>query len=330
MGVFERHGHLLTRRAALAAGVAAADVDALVARGEVVAVRRGVYTPRSVWDGLDDRRERPVCIARAASAAMLTPHLLSHGSAALEMGLPLLRESTRLVHVTRLGVLGSRTEHGVKHHKAPFVTEQIRFVDGRPVLDAARTVADIAREDGLTAGIVAADGALRQGVTRADLCAAVEPMRSWPHVKTVRQVVELADAGAESVLESAGRVMVLELGLGRPQTQFGLHDGGRVAWCDLRIGRHVFEFDGKAKYRSEEEGGLAREEPRDVLWREKQRQDFVCGFKLGMSRVVWDDVFGQRREQVKRRLMREYLDTVGRFGHDISDLAPYIIRTPRG
>ncbi len=329
VGAFARHGQLLTRRQALAVGATAPEIDGYVARREWVAVRRGVYALPTFWDGLDDRRERPLYAARAASAAMLVPHLISHGSAALELGLPLLRESTGLVHVTRFGVLGSRTRFGVKHHKAPFATEQIVFVDGRPVLDHARTVADIAREDGLTAGVVAADGAMRRGTTRADLRRAVEPMVSWPYVTVVRQVAELADPGAESVLESAGRVLVEELGLGRPQTQFGLRAGGRVAWCDLRIGRHIFEFDGQVKYRPEELGGFARSDPAEVLWREKQRQDFVCGFKLGMSRVVWADVFGAARESTKRRLTREYLDTVARFGSDISDLAPYVIRTPR-
>ena len=55
---------------------------------------------------------------------------------------------------------------------------QIEFVGNRPVLDRARTVADIAREHGLRHGVVAADSALRAGVTRSQLEAAVRPMRS--------------------------------------------------------------------------------------------------------------------------------------------------------
>lgn len=69
-------------------------------------------------------------------------------------------------------------------------------------------------------------------------------------------------------------------------------------------------------------------DPNQVLWDEKQRQDWVCGFKLGMSRLVWADYWGARRAQTLERLRREYLDTCARFGTDIEDLRPYIIRRP--
>ena len=130
-------------------------------------------------------------------------------------------------------------------------------------------------------------------------------MRSWPHVTWARDAVDLADPGSDSVGESLARLLVIELGLGRPQTQFGLTDGGRVAWCDLRIGRHVFEFDGKLKYHRPEDGGVATERAEEVVWREKQRQDWVCGFKLGMSRIVWADLWGDARRRALGRLARE-------------------------
>jgi hypothetical protein len=66
-----------------------------------------------------------------------------------------------------------------------------------------------------------------------------------------------------------------------------------------------------------------------VLWREKTRQDWLTGFKLGMSRVIWDDLFGVAREQTKVRLEREYRETCRRFGTTIEDLTPYLARGPR-
>ena len=68
--------------------------------------------------------------------------------------------------------------------------------------------------------------------------------------------------------------------------------------------------------------------PEQVLDDEKDRQDFVCGFKLGMSRIVWADYWGARRELALRRFEREYLDTCARFGTSIEDLAPYVVRRP--
>lgn len=69
--------------------------------------------------------------------------------------------------------------------------------------------------------------------------------------------IALADPGAESWLESEGRLLVIGLGIGRPQTQFGLTAEGRTGWCDLRVGRQVFEVDGALKYDEDNLTGLS-------------------------------------------------------------------------
>lgn len=326
-GVLRRHDHLLTRRQAVAAGLSRVAVDQWLRAGVWTAVRRGVYTSTEHWESLDDWRGKPLLRARAASLAMRRPHVLSHDSAALELGMPLLRVEPELVHVTRPGVTGSRTEHGVKHHRAAYAPTEIVRRSGRAVLGPARTAVDIAREHGFAAGLVAADGALRVGATREELAAAAAGMVRWSAGATARAVAELADDGGTNPLESVARALVIELGFGVPQTQVGLTDGRREVWCDLLLGRHVIETDGRIKYLPPELGGLA-EDPHDALWAEKSRQDFVCGFKLGMSRVVWADLFGSRREQTKERLVREYLDTTRRFGDSVADLAPFRVHRP--
>ncbi len=54
-----------------------------------------------------------------------------------------------------------------------------------------------------------------------------------------REAVELADHRADNVAESLSRLLVLELGVGPVEPQFGLREGSRVAWCDLRTrGKH--------------------------------------------------------------------------------------------
>ena len=328
VAAFASHGHLLSRRQALEAGASTTEIDRWVRTGRWVNVRRGIYALREFWDGLDEWRGQPLYAARAASLAMTRPHVMSHDSAALEHGLEVLLPKQSLVHVTRRGVLGSRVEHGVKHHKAPYRPAQVLTVDGRRVLDMARTVADIARDRGLEAGLVTADSALRAGVTRAQLHEATVAMRNWPGVTVTRDVADLADDGAENAAESLARKLVTDLGHGRPQTQFGLSDGRRTVWCDLRLGRHCFEFDGALKYRTTERGGLSTD-PERTLWEEKQRQDFIGGFKLGVSRIVWADLWGEARERALERLEREYLDTCRRWGTSIEDLAPFLVTGPR-
>ncbi len=326
--VMAEQSGLVLRRQALATGMSAEEIKRTVRRGEWVAVRRGVYTTRSLWDALEPR-ERPLLEVRAASLNMVMPHVISHDSAALLHGMPILEATPRLVHITRFGVQGSRTRHGVKHHLAPFESKQIDFVDGLPVLDIARTAVDICREHGRRHGLVACDSAMRLIGDRSLLHEAAAPMRSWRHVTVVRDCVGRADAGAETVGESLFRDLLDELGLGPVETQFGLRADGREVWCDMRIGRQVFEFDGRLKFRTEAEGGVAKRDPGDVLWAEKKRQDFVCGFKLGMSRAVWADLMPGRREATKRRVLREYTDTCARFGTSIEDLEPYVVRRLR-
>ena len=68
--------------------------------------------------------------------------------------------------------------------------------------------------------------------------------------------------------------------------------------------------------------------PDEVLWQEKLRQDFICGFKLGVSRVTFVDTLPASSRATKARVRRELLDTRARFGDSIDDLAPYIVRRP--
>jgi hypothetical protein len=128
------------------------------------------------------------------------------------------------------------------------------------------------------------------GVPRSALEAALEPMRSWPNITKARTAVSLADGGARNPGEGLARHLVLELGLAdeAPETQFPLWIEGRVAWCDLRVGCHVFEFDGRLKYRRTDEGGIA-ERPEDVIWEEKKRERLIAAEGVGVSRIVWED-----------------------------------------
>jgi len=329
LGVMATQRGLITRAQAVHAGLSPERIDRLVRAGTWVAVRRAVYAERPLWDDLTEWEARQLLRDRAASLRITKPHVLSHTSSALELGLAILRPGVSMTHVTRRGVRGTRHEFGVKHHLAPYRQDQVEARDGVLVLDGARTAVDIAREYGLRAGVVACDSARRTGLSKSALVAAYEGMRSWPEVTVAREAVELSDPGSDSVGETLARELVTELGHGRPQTQFGLTDGRREVWCDLRIGRHIVEFDGRVKYSRPEHGGLARLDPDEVVWREKQRQDFVCGFKLGMSRLVWGDLWGSARDRALARLAREYADTSARFGDNIADLAPYIVRRSR-
>lgn len=321
------HG-LITYVAATSLGLSDLEIRHLVRRGTLVVVRRGVLADGELWTALDEWTGRPVLRARAAHLVTVEEHVMSHNSAGHLWGLPMLDPGDGFEHVTREDVRGSRAKAGIKHHTAPYHPDQVVSVDGLDVLDLARTVADIGRQHGYLHGLVAADAARQLGVSLKQLQLAVEPMENWPGVRSARAAIAHSDPGAESVGETLMRDVVtscaIELGPGDPQSQFFIGDpSGRFAVCDLRVGRHVFEFDGKVKFRRKELGGLS-DNPEQSLWDEKTREDFVRSFRLGVSRVVWSELLPGARKRLRERLEREWWASYHLFGSSIDDLAPHL------
>lgn len=321
---------LISRHEALREGLSADDVHRLVESGRWVTVRRGWYTSADLWDDLDELRGRPLLELRAAHRGLHGTHVLSHSSAALIADLPILRPRDGLIHVTKFGSPRARVRHGIKHHQSRYRISEVEFAQGLPVLGLARTALDIARESGFVAGVCAVDSARQRGVCVSELWAARIPMRHWPGVSLVDDVVRFSDGGAETLGESLTRILLAEAGLQPIETQFELRDATGRARCDMRVGRQMIEFDGLVKLRSVTRGGHAFGPPEEVVAEEKRRQDWVCGFELGMSRVTWSELWGRQRELTKQRLVREHAATTARYGTDIADLAPYVVHRRAG
>lgn len=314
-----QHG-LITSRQLARAGLDPNDVRRLLTAERLLRLRRGVYVDREAWDSLEPYRQQPILRIRAAQLSLTsTGYVFSHDSSAivLDMGAPDPRLS--LVHVTRAKVHGDAERAGVKHHLAPFRPDDRCESEGLPVLGRARTALDMVREHGRAHGLASCYAAMRHGVTRAQLLDVLATMAAWPHSRCMRWCIEHADCLAESYLESLVREFVLELGIGRPELQFGLTDGHTTAFTDLCVGRHFFEGDGALKYGPDNPSGV---DPIAVLVEEKRRHDFLTGFKLGSSRLTYVDLFSGRRAALAR-VAREYADTCARFGTNVDDLAPY-------
>lgn len=318
-----QHG-LITHQQALRAGLESREIARLAKDGPWVRLRRGVYADGDSYRALEPFRDAPVLRMRAADLAARLPVVFSHDSAAilLELGCPDAQSS--LLHIARRNHRATTTSGGIRTHGALFEADDVCEVAGLSVLRPARTAIDMVREHGLWPGMASCDAALRQGVAQEELKEVAERMRKWPHKRRIDRAIELADPGAESYLESLGRGLVHDLGIGHPETQFGLSDGTRTIWGDIRVGRHLFEPDGKLKYFLQGQGPT----PGQILWEEKLRQDFITGFKLGVSRITMHDCLAGRPAAL-RRLSREYADTVARFGTDMSDLAPYLVDRSR-
>lgn len=316
------------RAVALGAGlVTTADLRRLGADDQTIArwvrrrllrtVRRGVFTTPEHWAALGEYDGRPLLRVRAARLSMRHRHVLSHDSAALAHGLPLIDPATALVHFSREDLRATRHRAGVLQHAARYRSDLVDVVDGLPALNASRTVCDLARFHGYRHGLVAADAALRCGIARSDLEAVADAMHQWPYSLTVRAVVADADPGAESPGETLARELVLEAGLGPVETQFPIAHAAGIFWCDIRVRRHLIEFNGRIKYLSAADGGLSHGDLERQLWAERKREREMCAPGFGMSQLVWADFWGERRVQAIRRLQEADRAIALRFGTDI-------------
>jgi hypothetical protein len=308
-----QHG-IFSRAQALRAGYTEREVKALTRpEGEWAVVRLGVYCERHLLDPLD-ARARWLLKDRAAVLSSRRPATLSHDSAARLLGIDTLDPPSPASHLTLYGPRGARTNSGLTRHRdlQPLCVERR---DDLVATSYARTAVDIARWHGYRRGLVAIDSARWLGVPKADFEAELARMTHHPHIARAHAALADSDSGAESVLESLGRELVASMGIGEVQTQFAVRlVGGRVVWCDIRVGCHLFECEGMLKLVPSDRGGVASDTPEAVVWKQQARRTDICAEGFGMSRIVWADCFGPGREKARDRLRKEYAVTEARFG----------------
>jgi hypothetical protein len=163
-----------------------------------------------------------------------------------------------------------------------------------------RTVIDLAREHGVTAGVVALDFALHTELIDLDVVTEdVDRCVRWPGVRTARQAISLSDGRSESVLETRSRLKLAEFGLPVPdlQRRIGNEWGGFVArvdfyWDEFGV---VGEADGAMKYDGTDP---------EPLVAEKKRQSAVEDLDLEVVR--WGNADLRNFGEVATRLRRAF------------------------
>lgn len=277
-------GFVITHAQARGVGLSPADVRRLVRRGTWTAPRRNALCvlPRPTTEERQPHGLRPEVQASALALVMPTA-VVSHESVVAMRGLPLLSDPVRPIATAREGNGGGRPECLV--HLAGLWTGEIERWFGCAVTTVARTVVDVARNSGAKAGLVVADAALHDElVTVSQLVAAVERAARWPGNMTARRVVRIADARAESPLESLSRLVIIDAGLPVPDLQRWVRTASgtfRVdgAWEERMV---ILEADGMLKYRSD-----------DALRHEKLRQEALERAGYLVVRVTWADVMNE-------------------------------------
>lgn len=272
-------------RAEILLGSTDRELRALVRSGDLERLHRETY----LRGGRDLRREdryrlRAEAYVRRRRQDGFDP-VLAGPSAAVVLDLPLFGPPPDGIYVVGTGS-GGRASRGLAIPVARPPAAGVGTVDGFRLVAPARTVLDVARLRSLTAGVVAADAALRFGrCTADDLGAALDHLRGHKGVAAARTCADLADARSESPGESWSAVVLHVNGLPRPERQETFHDDrgpiGRSDfwWPDRRT---VGEFDGKVKYGRANPSGRP---PEDVLWEEKVREDRLRA--IGLTVVRW-------------------------------------------
>lgn len=265
--------------------------------GQVRRVRQGAYVDAAAWDAAD-RRGRSILRIQAVLASRGFRDVVSHESAAVLLGLPLLREPSA-VHVTDPGARSTRSRSGLVWHAAPLDAGAVIEMPPFRVTSVVRTAADVARDGAFPEAVAVLDGVLRLGhVARESIEAAVVASPRVVGRNGALRCVAFADADAANPGESLSRVVVDDLGFERPLLQEPFEDdAGLVGFVDFcwDAAGVVGEFDGFQKYSKPEY--LRGRTPSQVVVDERQRERRLEALPE-VSRVlrwVWADIIDPPR-----------------------------------
>lgn len=280
-------------------GMADHEIRALHTSGGWMSVHNGSFIGSSYADSLDDTSRHRLLID-AVVPTLSDSAVVSHESAAVLHGLPLYEVELSKVHVTRNRRGGGRTTAGVVTHCSAL--DDFVVVDGVKVTTLARTLVDIARTTTLDTAVVLGDVALRQGASSLEVAEELERARRWRGIAAARRIADFLDARSESVAESLSRIRLHRHGFGDVELQVEIRDskGKFLGRGDFGVTPEVVgECDGKAKYVKYLRPG---EEPGDVAFKEKRREDWIRDTGLQFVSWTWDEIF--RFEVVVDRLRR--------------------------
>lgn len=285
-----------------ASGMNSYAVGVLVQRGELRRVRTGWYVLGPKWEAeTPEGRYRLVVRATAAHAA--TELLLSHHSAAVMHGLPLIGAWPATTHALFPEAQGGSSHRLLTAHRGipdPLST----VISGVRVTSLRRTLVDMAAGSSFLIGVAMIDHVLHQEALRLNAerdagirgappitkdvllteLAVVHPRVGW---RAAHRAIAFATGLSANAGESLGRVRFEELGFEIPELQVHFDVRGHSYFVDYfwRGIRKIGEFDGHLKYtRGEVMNG------RDivgVVTAEKNREDLLRPLVNSFDRWGW-------------------------------------------
>ncbi|HWM33111.1 MAG TPA: hypothetical protein VNR36_02615, partial [Pseudolysinimonas sp.] len=245
------------------------------------------------WRALsvDDRHRHQ---ALAAAHASRTHPTLSHHSAALIWGVPIVEDHPEVVHVLSTPATGTRSEGGFRRHATAFPEVGLIHVDGVAVTDLERTLVEFTVGTSFRNAVAALDWAFgpehRGGpprTTKEAVLAMAARLRLVKGRRKLQRAVEFADPRSGSPGESLSRAVMHEWRFPAPELQVEFRDAhGLIGyvdfwWPDQNL---IGEFDGRTKYMDHDI--LGTRTPAEVVIAEKRREDRLRA--LGPRVTRWD------------------------------------------
>ncbi len=204
-------------------------------------ISRGQY----VWSALREDIELEL---RAVADRLPSEYAFSGATAAWLHGLNM--DPVDPIEATVPRALPVRARAGLRLRRASLHEEDVVVYRGFRSTSPMRTVCDLASRRDRVESVVAIDMSLHAGLVQtAELAREVDRRIGTKGVRLLRRAVSLADARAESPMETRVRVQLVAARLPVPAVQAELHDahGQFLARVDLLYAdeRLVIEFDGQ-------------------------------------------------------------------------------------
>ncbi|CRZ19037.1 hypothetical protein [Mycolicibacterium neworleansense] len=139
---------------------------------------------------------------------------------------------------------------GLKVRTETIEDDEITLVDGTPITSPARTALDIGSWYPRDDAVAALDALARAtNLKTADVDLLMQRYARRRGIQRARTALELMDGGAQSPRETWLRLIIIDGGLPRPQTQIPVYDGPGdpfayldMGWDDIKV---AAEYDGE-------------------------------------------------------------------------------------
>lgn len=303
---------VFSRAELLARGFTRGEIDRALARGSLVCVSTGFYAPATLGQHSPQIRHQRWALAMLRSVAKRSA--LAHVSAATVHGLAIHDIDLSRVRLARDDTQARRgplvSKHLIVDRRVP--EHHVSEVVGARVTSVARTIADLARSEGVGSAVVAADSALQLSLTTLDEVHAVLSDIPGVGVARARRTLALVDGRSESPLESLSRLEIGWSGLPAPELQVTLCDSagrflGRVdfLWRESRV---IGECDGEGKYL----GVYGDRTAYETIAQERRRQQALVDEGWQVIRWTWRELVSTPEVVIAR--IRAALERARRVG----------------